>query len=109
MASRRPSHRTAILVLAGVAGVVLAHGLDYVLAVHSNHGVWQVVEDEANPPAFNPREAAERVPPERWQQVVRRRCSCAARTCGRCGSGWPRRKRARTALIRQRSPQSRSY
>jgi hypothetical protein len=43
MASRRPSHRTShlvldrrgTLVLAGVAGVVLAHGLDYVLAVHS--------------------------------------------------------------------------
>ncbi|HTJ74218.1 MAG TPA: hypothetical protein VL337_02540 [Acidimicrobiales bacterium] len=43
MASRRPSARTAelvldrrgALVLAGVAGVVLAHGLDYVLAVRS--------------------------------------------------------------------------
>src|SRR5947209_3302493 len=35
MASRRPSHRTTTLVVAGVAGVVLAHGLDYLLAVRS--------------------------------------------------------------------------
>jgi SRSO17 transposase len=35
---------------------------------HSNHGVWQFVEDPANPPAFNPREAAERVPLEQWQR-----------------------------------------
>ena len=46
--------------------------IPYVVAVHSNHGVWQFVEDPANPPAFNPREAAERVPLDRWQRVERR-------------------------------------
>lgn len=46
-------------------------GIPYVLAIHATHGVWQVVADEANPPAFNPHEAAQRVPPERWQRVVR--------------------------------------
>jgi hypothetical protein len=35
MASRRAPNRTITLVLAGVAGVVLAHGLDYLLAVRS--------------------------------------------------------------------------
>jgi SRSO17 transposase len=46
--------------------------IPYVVAIRSNHGVWQFVEDEANPPAFNPKEAAERVPLGRWQRVVRR-------------------------------------
>jgi SRSO17 transposase len=46
--------------------------IPYVVAIHSNHGVWQFVEDPANPPAFNPHEAAERVPPDQWQRVVRR-------------------------------------
>ncbi len=45
--------------------------IPYVVAIRSNHGVWQFVEDEANPPAFNPREAAERVPLAQWQRVVR--------------------------------------
>ena len=45
--------------------------IPYIVAIHSNHGVWQFVEDPANPPAFNPHEAAERVPPERWERVVR--------------------------------------
>ena len=45
--------------------------IPYVVAIHSNHGVWQFVEDPATPPAFNPREAAERVPLEQWQRVVR--------------------------------------
>lgn len=35
MASRRPSARTTTLVLAGVAGVVLAHGIDYLLTFRS--------------------------------------------------------------------------
>jgi SRSO17 transposase len=35
--------------------------IPYVVAICSNHGVWQFVEDPANPAAFNPREAAERV------------------------------------------------
>ena len=41
---------------------------------------------------------------KRWRRVARRRSSCAARTCRRCGSGWPRRRRARTAPIWRRSP-----
>src|SRR5947209_4827901 len=45
--------------------------IPYVVAIHSNHGVWQFVEDPANPPAFNPKEAAERMPVEAWQRVVR--------------------------------------
>jgi hypothetical protein len=43
-----------------------------VVALRSNHGVWQFVEDSATPPAFNPREAAKRVRVEQWQRVVRR-------------------------------------
>jgi hypothetical protein len=35
MAPRRPSLRTTVLVVAGVAGVVLAHGLDYLLVIRS--------------------------------------------------------------------------
>jgi SRSO17 transposase len=45
--------------------------IPYVVAIRSNHGVWQFVEDPTNPPAFNPREAAERIPLERWQRVGR--------------------------------------
>jgi DDE superfamily endonuclease/Transposase domain (DUF772) len=49
--------------------------ISYVVRVpsgcHSNHGACQFVEGPANPPAFNPREAAERVPLEQWQRVVR--------------------------------------
>lgn len=45
--------------------------IPYVMAIHSNHGVWQFVEDPANPPAFNPQEAAARVPVEHWQRVTR--------------------------------------
>jgi SRSO17 transposase len=45
--------------------------IPYVVAIHSNHGVWQFVEDPANPPAFNPHEAAERVPLDQWQRVER--------------------------------------
>lgn len=45
--------------------------IPYVVAIRSNHGVWQFVEDPTNPPAFNPREAAERIPLERWQRVER--------------------------------------
>jgi SRSO17 transposase len=45
--------------------------IPYIVAIHSNHGVWQFVEDPENPPAFNPREAAERVPVEQWQRVER--------------------------------------
>ena len=41
----------------------------YVLALRPGHGTWQLVEDEANPPAFTPAEAAQRVPPERWQRL----------------------------------------
>jgi SRSO17 transposase len=45
--------------------------IPYVVAIRANHGVWQVVEGEANPPAFNPREAAQRVPLDQWQRVIR--------------------------------------
>lgn len=45
--------------------------LRYILAIRPNHGTWQVVEDEANPPAFTPAEAARRVPREQWRRTVR--------------------------------------
>ena len=41
----------------------------YVLALRPGLGTWQLVEDEANPPAFTPAEAAQRVPLERWQRL----------------------------------------
>ena len=41
----------------------------YVLGLRPGHGTWQVVQDEANPPAFTPAEAAHRVPLERWQRL----------------------------------------
>ncbi|MBV9282715.1 MAG: transposase, partial [Chloroflexi bacterium] len=61
---------------AALEGKLFAAGIGYplgdVLAIRSNHGVWQFVEDEAHPPAFNPKEAAERVPLRRWERVERR-------------------------------------
>lgn len=47
-------------------------GLGYVLALRSNHGTWQLVEDEHNPPPFTPAEAARRVPQDAWQRLVRK-------------------------------------
>jgi SRSO17 transposase len=43
--------------------------IPYVLAIRPSHGTWQVVEDEANPPAFTPQEAAQRLPLAHWQRV----------------------------------------
>jgi SRSO17 transposase len=43
-----------------------------VVALRPNRGTWQVVEDEANPPAFTPAEAAARLPRAAWQRTVRR-------------------------------------
>jgi SRSO17 transposase len=50
---------------------LFAAGLKYILAIRPNRGTWQWVEDPANPPAFTPAEAAQRVPPEQWQRAVR--------------------------------------
>lgn len=57
---------------ATLEGKIFTSGIRYVLSIHANHGVWQFVEDEANPPAFNPAEAAQRIPLSQWQRVVRR-------------------------------------
>jgi SRSO17 transposase len=43
--------------------------IPYVLAIRPSHGTWQVVEDETNPPAFTPQDAAERLPVDQWQRV----------------------------------------
>jgi hypothetical protein len=45
--------------------------IPYVLAIRPSHGTWQLVEDEANPPAFTPHDAALRVPLDQWQRTVR--------------------------------------
>lgn len=50
---------------------LFAAGLKYILAIRPNRGTWQVVEDAANPPAFTPAEAAQRVPLDQWQRTVR--------------------------------------
>jgi hypothetical protein len=47
-------------------------GLKYILAIRPGHGTWQFVEDEADPPAFTPAEAARRLPRERWGRTVRK-------------------------------------
>jgi SRSO17 transposase len=46
--------------------------IGYVLALRANHGTWQFVEDEQNPPPFTPAEAAKRAPREAWQRLVRK-------------------------------------
>lgn len=46
-------------------------GFKYILAIRPNRGTWQVVEDEASPPALTPAEAAQRLPPEQWSRTVR--------------------------------------
>lgn len=50
-------------------GRLFGAGLRYILALRPSHGTWQVVEDEANPPAFTPAEAAQRVPIEQWRRL----------------------------------------
>jgi SRSO17 transposase len=46
--------------------------IPYIMAIRPSHGTWQLVEDEANPPAFTPHDAALRHPLEQWQRTVRR-------------------------------------
>jgi SRSO17 transposase len=45
--------------------------LPYVMGLRPSHGTWQVVENEADPPAFTPAEAAQRLPADAWQRTVR--------------------------------------
>jgi SRSO17 transposase len=44
--------------------------IPYVLAIRPSHGTWQVVEDEAHPPAFTPQDAAQRLPRAQWQPTI---------------------------------------
>ena len=46
--------------------------IPYVMAIRPSRGTWQLVEDETNPPAFTPHEAALRHPLDQWQRTVRR-------------------------------------
>jgi SRSO17 transposase len=48
----------------------LAH-IPYIMGLRPSHGTWQFVEDPEHPPAFNPAEAAQRVPLANWQRTVR--------------------------------------
>ncbi len=45
--------------------------IPYIMGLRPSHGTWQVVEDEAHPPAFTPAEAAARLPKDAWQRTVR--------------------------------------
>src|SRR5262249_22749308 len=45
--------------------------IPYIMGLRPSHGTWQVVEDEAHPPAFTPAEAAQRLPTSAWQRTVR--------------------------------------
>ena len=56
---------------AKLEGRLFAAHLPYVLALRPHRGTWQVIEDPANPPAFTPAEAAERLPLDQWQRTVR--------------------------------------
>jgi SRSO17 transposase len=51
-------------------GRLRAARIRYVLALRPRHGTWQYVEDPVHPPAFNPAEAAARLPLECWQRLV---------------------------------------
>jgi SRSO17 transposase len=57
---------------AKLEGRLFGAKVGYVLALRPNKGTWQLVEDESNPPAFTPAEAAQRVPIGRWQRLVRK-------------------------------------
>lgn len=48
----------------------LAH-IPYIMGLRPSHGTWQFIEDPEHPPAFNPAEAAQRVPLADWQRTVR--------------------------------------
>src|SRR5262249_9488150 len=56
---------------AKLGGRLFGARIGYVLALRPNKGTGQLVEDEANPPAFTPAEAARRAPMEAWQRLVR--------------------------------------
>jgi hypothetical protein len=57
---------------AKLEGRLFGAQLCYILALRPNRGTWQFVEDEANPPAFTPAEAARRVAAPDWERTVRR-------------------------------------
>jgi SRSO17 transposase len=44
--------------------------IPYIMGLRPSHGTWQVVADEAHPPAFTPAEAAQRLPAQAWQRTV---------------------------------------
>jgi hypothetical protein len=41
------------------------------MGLRPSHGTWQQVDDPANPPAFTPAQAAQRLPPGAWRRTVR--------------------------------------
>jgi SRSO17 transposase len=45
--------------------------IPYIMGLRPSHGTWQEVNDPANPPAFTPAEAAQRLPLEAWERTVR--------------------------------------
>jgi SRSO17 transposase len=52
------------------ARLYAAH-IPYIMGLKPSHGTWQEVEDPANPPAFTPAEAAQRLPLDAWERTVR--------------------------------------
>ncbi len=50
---------------------LFAARIPYIMGLRPSHGTWQLVEDEAHPPAFTPAEAAGRLPAAAWQRTVR--------------------------------------
>jgi SRSO17 transposase len=45
--------------------------IPYIMGLRPSHGTWQQVDDPANPPAFTPAEAAQRLPLDAWERTVR--------------------------------------
>ncbi len=49
--------------------------IPYIMGLRPSHdsapGTWQQVDDPANPPAFTPAEAAQRLPPDAGRRTVR--------------------------------------
>jgi SRSO17 transposase len=45
--------------------------IPYIMGLRPSHGTWQQVDDPANPPAFTPAEAAQRLPLDAWRRTVR--------------------------------------
>jgi len=56
--------------LALEARLYAAH-IPYIMGLRPSHGTWQQVDDSANPPAFTPAEAAQRLPLDAWRRTVR--------------------------------------